>query len=246
LVLLFDSQVDGIFLFHAAYLTRWAPTPKSKLGELLDGGKTLASGGGDTIILWDVDPQSWIEKTCGRVGRNFTQAEWSKYFPDDAYRKTCVQWPVPPSVISAILKEAAAQAEAGQLPEALKHFDYAQSLRPDPTAPFTFDDAESLNNLCWAGGLYGYATPQVLFICDQAVAAAPTNGNVRDSRGLVRALSGNTDGAIEDFQAFVELAKASGSDVYAEQITQREQWIAELQAGRNPFTPEVLEALKDQ
>ena len=46
-----------------------------------------------TIIEWDLNPRSLISKTCQRVGRNFTQAEWSQYFPDEPYRVTCPQWP---------------------------------------------------------------------------------------------------------------------------------------------------------
>jgi WD40 repeat protein len=58
-------------------------------------GKILASGGHDgVIILWDLSTQSWINKTCQRVGRNFTQAEWSQYFPGESYRTTCSHWPV--------------------------------------------------------------------------------------------------------------------------------------------------------
>jgi len=58
-------------------------------------GKTLASGDTDgTIILWDVNPQSWVEKTCQRAGRNFTRAEWAQYFSGEEYRKTCEQWPL--------------------------------------------------------------------------------------------------------------------------------------------------------
>jgi WD40 repeat protein len=57
-------------------------------------GNTLASGSFDnTLILWDFDPQSWAAKACQRVGRNFTQAEWAQYFPNEKYRKTCEQWP---------------------------------------------------------------------------------------------------------------------------------------------------------
>jgi WD40 repeat protein len=53
-------------------------------------GKTLASAGYDRrIILWDLDPQSLIEKSCQRANRNFTRAEWDKYFPNQAYRATC-------------------------------------------------------------------------------------------------------------------------------------------------------------
>ncbi len=71
--------------------------------------KTLASGGcGEVdsngvcirgeIILWNLAPQSWVEKSCLRAGRNFTSAEWEKYFPNETYRKTCEQWPLEPEV----------------------------------------------------------------------------------------------------------------------------------------------------
>jgi WD40 repeat protein len=73
-------------------------------------GKTLASGScygkpasrdgciQGEIILWDVNLQSWIEKSCQRVGRNFTLAEWEKYFPNEKYRATCPQFPLEPEV----------------------------------------------------------------------------------------------------------------------------------------------------
>jgi WD40 repeat protein len=60
-------------------------------------GKTLASGSWDsTIIPWDVDAQSWDEQICQRAGRNFTDAEWDLYFPNEEYRATCPQWPLDP------------------------------------------------------------------------------------------------------------------------------------------------------
>lgn len=60
-------------------------------------GKTLATGTDDgTIILWDMDPTSWVKKACQRVGRNFTRAEWAYYFPTETYRKTCEQWSLEP------------------------------------------------------------------------------------------------------------------------------------------------------
>lgn len=58
-------------------------------------GKTLASGGDDNeIFLWNVDRDqiSMINQACQRAGRNFTQAEWEEYFPEDEYRITCPQW----------------------------------------------------------------------------------------------------------------------------------------------------------
>jgi WD40 repeat protein len=58
-------------------------------------GKTLASGSADnTVILWSMNSQTWVDQSCQRVGRNFTLAEWTLYFPGERYRKTCEQWPL--------------------------------------------------------------------------------------------------------------------------------------------------------
>jgi WD40 repeat protein len=62
-------------------------------------GKTLASGSYsvNTVILWDIDPQSWIEKNCRRVGRNLTRAEWSQYIGDALpYQAVCPNLPIEP------------------------------------------------------------------------------------------------------------------------------------------------------
>jgi WD40 repeat protein len=104
-----------------------------------------------------------------------------------------------------------------------------------PLDPF-LNDPTLLNSFCWFGSLKGYA-PQVLTYCDRAVDLAPFNAAIRDSRGLARALTGDYAGAIEDFQFCVE------NDDSEEFVRQRQEWILELQAGRNPITPEVLEGL---
>ena len=59
-----------------------------------------------------------------------------------------------------------------------------------------------------------------------------------DSRGLARALTGNFQGAILDFKFYIENSKSND-------IVERQQWITELEAGKNPFTPEVLSALSN-
>jgi len=63
-----------------------------------DGTKlATADGNGNgnkaIIILWDMNVNSLIAKACQRAGHNFTQAEWTQYFPNKLYRKTCEQWP---------------------------------------------------------------------------------------------------------------------------------------------------------
>jgi len=58
-------------------------------------GNTLAtiSSGSGSIVLWDLNPLSWINQACQQAGRNFTNTEWAQYFPGEEYRKTCEQWP---------------------------------------------------------------------------------------------------------------------------------------------------------
>lgn len=103
------------------------------------------------------------------------------------------------------------------------------------------------NDLCWFGSLHGRAE-QVLFACERAVERLPASAassehraNHRDSRGLARALTGDVDGAIEDFRAAVEQWKPGTSGVHM-----RQGWIEELRAGENPFTEAVLEDLLER
>ena len=101
-------------------------------------------------------------------------------------------------------------------------------------------DAQLLNRLCWDASLDGFAK-QVLEYCDQAVILAPDNPGIYDSRGLARALTGDFTGAREDFQVFIDSGR------YDESLVQeRQQWVADLQAATNPFTPEILEQLKNE
>ena len=103
--------------------------------------------------------------------------------------------------------------------------------------------ASDWNGLCWWGSLWNYAV-EVLDACNQAVALAPDNGAIADSRGVARALTGDYAGAIEDFQFYVEWSKEDGR--YEWYGAQREGWIRELEAGRNPFNEATLEALKTE
>jgi WD40 repeat protein len=64
-------------------------------------GKTLAAGylGGGVgggVLLWNVSLESW-QRLAGRIAnRNFTRDEWRQYFPDEPYRATFPDLPVPP------------------------------------------------------------------------------------------------------------------------------------------------------
>ncbi|MBW4586739.1 hypothetical protein G7B40_015230 [Aetokthonos hydrillicola Thurmond2011] len=133
-----------------------------------------------------------------------------------------------------LVLEGASLLKEGKIKEALADYKEAQNL--DPKVEI---DAGSWNSLCRYGSLHGYAG-DVMFACEKAVALAPGDGAIRDSRGLARALTGNTQGAIEDFETFIQ------STDNQEQKSQRQRWVNALRAGKNPFTDEELKSLVDQ
>jgi tetratricopeptide (TPR) repeat protein len=108
---------------------------------------------------------------------------------------------------------------------------YKQAVRTYPR------NVNIWNNVCWYGSVYGHVA-DVLYACDQAISLDPDNPSVRDSRGLVRALAGDYQGAIEDFTYFAEK-----SSVDERQVRLRILWIAQLKAGNNPFNQNTLNLL---
>ena len=78
--------------------------------------------------------------------------------------------------------------------------------------------------------------------CERAVALAPEDGSVRDSRGVARALTGDMAGVIADFEFAVKWTKEGNER--ADFIASREAWIAALKTGKNPFDVETLLKLR--
>ena len=138
-------------------------------------------------------------------------------------------------------------AEQGQIGEAVAAFARAQAF--DSTLQ---GSAAAWNTLCWHGTLRGKAA-EVLAACDRAIAIDPDDGRLHTSRGLARATTGQVDQAIADFKTF--LAWEKEEQTHRMGFAQRqslqaarerhEKWIAELGAGRNPFTPRELQQLLD-
>ncbi|MBE9001854.1 AAA-like domain-containing protein [Nostoc sp. LEGE 12447] len=111
----------------------------------------------------------------------------------------------------------------GKIKEAIAAYIQIQKLAPN------FEiSANSWNSLCWQGSLKGYAS-DVMYACEKAVALAPNDGGIRDSRGLARALTGNNSGAIEDFQVYI--AQTDDKD----KKLQRQRWVNALRNQKNPF-----------
>ncbi|MEI2583494.1 nSTAND1 domain-containing NTPase, partial [Scytonema sp. PRP1] len=134
----------------------------------------------------------------------------------------------------SLITEGKSFANEGKVKEAIAAYTQAQQL--DPKVQI---DAESWNSLCWDGSLRRHAA-DVMFACEKAVRLAPNDGEIRDSRGFARALTGNTQGAIEDFEAFI----AQTDD--KERKSQRQRWVKDLRAGKNPFTDAELKSLLNQ
>jgi WD40 repeat protein len=57
-------------------------------------GEWLATASGDKMVrLWLLPLETLKSMACEGAGRNLTQVEWSQFFPEEEYRKTCQQWP---------------------------------------------------------------------------------------------------------------------------------------------------------
>jgi WD40 repeat protein len=141
---------------------------------------------------------------------------------------------------------------SGAYTEGLAALSVAQTISP------TFDITNTLparnrvgapyyravwNTVCWNGSLDG-AAAAVMPACERAVALAPADGWIRDSRGLARALTGDLEGATEDFEFAVQWAEETGYDPAF--IESRTAWIEALRAGENPFDAATLEQLRNE
>ena len=124
----------------------------------------------------------------------------------------------------------------GKIEEAVAALEDVQKQNPSSQ---NVNDPETFNTFCWLGSLHGKPA-KVMFACEKAIALAPEDGHIRDSRALARALTGDISGAIEDFQTFIEWTDNE------KQKAQRQRWVVALRAGENPFTDKELETLLNQ
>lgn len=132
---------------------------------------------------------------------------------------------------STLIEQSERLALRGEIPAALSMLEEADTL-----GSFWGVSATSWNVLCWYGSLWGYAG-EILTACDRALELDPGNIEILDSRGLARSLTGDVDGAIEDFSTFIRETSDENRRY------QRQNWVQMLQMGENPFTEEVLQML---
>jgi WD40 repeat protein len=110
--------------------------------------------------------------------------------------------------------------------------------------------AASWNTLCRNGSLYDSAS-QVIFACDNAVKLEPDNLDIRQNRSIAKALVGDSNGAISEFEisltkiyrenleVMVSLRERNYEAKYS--YAKQQGWLENLKQGKNPFTDEKLE-----
>ncbi|KOP25890.1 hypothetical protein AMR41_11475 [Hapalosiphon sp. MRB220] len=119
----------------------------------------------------------------------------------------------------------------GKIKQAAIAYINAQNL--DPKIEIS---ADAWKELCLQGSLKKQAA-DVMQACENAVQMAADNQKIRVVRGLARAITGNKQGAIEDFEAYIAAtdSKTGKSKVRS--------WIKALRTGKNPFTQQKLKRL---
>jgi tetratricopeptide (TPR) repeat protein len=142
-----------------------------------------------------------------------------------------------------LLEAGEAFARQGNIAQATQTYSQAQHLAA--TIPLTIPLA-SWNNLCGYGVLWE-AVDDVWFACQQAAAMQPDNPALAGNRALARAQRGEYAAAASDLRVFRTWLQAEGTQAEQEQgVSMLDDWIAELEAGRNPFTPELLATLRQE
>ena len=198
----------------------------------------LVGWGGETVRFWSLHFADLARKAETAAGRNFTWEEWVQTFPGREYSKLFPNVPVDASVVSGELDQAHLQVLKGNTQKATEFYENADKWSDE------IGDPAVSNDVAWKGATDDMAQ-QVASAADAAVKMDPGNGWYRDTRALVRALRGDTKGAIEDYEAYLEWARYQKYE-YQSTIDQRRAWLSALKSGSNPFNEKVLRSLRDE
>lgn len=189
----------------------------------------------------DEEARRWVAEALDKKGQELAKADdirrsvlaFEKAQRLDPSRSFDPQQRAEELALNALLQHGRVLAWEGQIDEAVATYERAKGINAKLPVPGT-----AWNTLCWWGSLYSHPEKVVNGACDQAVASDPRNADFQDSRGLARALTGNTRGAIQDFEAFIQSPASNDG-----QKKQRTRWVEALREGNNPFTEEERKAL---
>jgi hypothetical protein len=196
--------------------------------------KGTDGSGAAAVVLWDVSVPRLLYRACQTAGRNMTAAEWRSYFGDEPHRITCP---------GTAADEADVLALAGDKEGAQRRFAAAWNAVLEMGE--LGREPDLANDICWVGSIAGFAAT-VQAACDNAVqwADSAIRDQYRDSRGLARALTGDKQGAVDDFESVVSYVKREPGVVSETVLRRREEWIGALRKGDDPFNAKLLEELR--
>jgi len=135
-------------------------------------------------------------------------------------------------------------AQEGKTDDAIAAYQQALELNPSLDS-----DAVYWNELGWLSSLggrlkYGLDASEKAVRLSQAGNDKVVVIHSLDTRGLARALTGDTPGAIEDLDAVLDSDVSDGFGT--EYKAQRREWVHALRNGKQPFTPQLLKELRSK
>ena len=190
--------------------------------------------GGSSSGTWTCTPGA---KACEVAGRALRPDERESHLAGvaacpwrPAFEETCAQ---------DALRRADAAALADE-PERAR-----AAFREAVVVAARTEDAWINNEVCWYGSIGGAGA--VLPACERAVqlAVGETEWQVRDSRGIALAVTGQLARAQEDFEQYAKWAATRTTWLLC--WRRRRRWIEQLKARQNPFAdPAELRALRTE
>jgi WD40 repeat protein len=201
-------------------------------------GDELATWGGETVKFWSLRLPELVRKAQIAAGRNFTWDEWARSFPGQEYVKLFPRLPVDRSVVSGILEQAHLELLRHNSKNARHLYEIALNWSEE------LGDPSASNDVAWKGATDNMAV-SVATAGETAVRTQPGNGEYRDTRALIRALTGNFKGAIADYDFYLQWASQM-EDPPAAKIKKRQTWEKALKSGSNPFNEALLSSLRDE
>jgi WD40 repeat protein len=77
-------------------ISQWSNSGRISQVCFLDDAKYVVTGDDqDNAIVWRWQRNDLVDQACATLSRNFTREEWTRYFGDRPYRKTCADLPGP-------------------------------------------------------------------------------------------------------------------------------------------------------
>ncbi|WP_083389756.1 ribosome assembly protein 4 [Trichormus sp. NMC-1] len=229
-IILWDLNLDNLVTSGCNLLNNYLIGNPQVLAELKDCQTPSRLLLGATVLVIQGENLAENDDMNGALANFRTAQAWDNNLKFDPQTKA--QEFANKGKAKRLVAEGESIVQKGEVKKALENYAEAQEIYPQLEIT-----ASSWHTLCRYGSLNKQAA-DVMFACEKAVNLSPNYGDYRDSRGLARALTGNYSGAIEDFEAYIKWIDNKDSK------TQRQGWVKDLKAGKNPFTDAVLKKLR--